>query len=201
MHMRVGSHPNILRAITCNGCGANVLPEDIFDHLLCCKYLKGVTKKHRHDLIVDAFIHVCAKWGIPTSIPTSDYVAEDSKKCPDIIIWLGDKAFVTDVSVVHMSAPSYEKTESRLPGSSLAQRATKKCVKYSAAASRRNHKFLPFIVSPRGMFHTDAERLIKACAKLARPPVPPQDTLHLRPCSLTNFECESPKPLHRAMAG
>jgi hypothetical protein len=155
-------------AANCTGCRIDLLPDEIWDHAMGCKFLRHVTRVTRHERIITALRRVCSQFGIATSDCPDAYVdPAHPKKKPDRIFYCGSTTFVTDVSVVNLTADSFAAANAQDFGISLSQRAARKMTKYEAAAVAQGHVLIPFILSTRGVFHKDAVNLLKKLSKFA----------------------------------
>ena len=146
----------------CPLCGGDSSDLTGYDHMLYCQ---STTKMftERHDDIVQTLKHIANQFARAKAEPAADHRAVRDTR-PDLAVRHAHGTFFTDVKVVHIAAPSYER---KAPLSVLRDEAGAKTRKHKRYADLQGGDFHPFVVSTFGTMDISCGKFFDLIRKFA----------------------------------
>lgn len=141
----------------CSACGVGVAADGL--HGQRCVYNSSFTKL-RHDSI-EQLLHSTIAAGIGRAYRQPHNLPCAGSLIPDLVIYLGNKAYLCDVTVADTLADSNLAAAARRPGQLAKEAARKKEEKYQLVAEAMGATHLPFAVETMGGLSESAQQLIR----------------------------------------
>jgi hypothetical protein len=118
------------------------------------------TIQDRHDHLKYTVSRWCTQLGARVRVEPRN-LDRDGEIRPDLLVQMGGKTYLIDVTVVNPLAPSHIATAANRPMAVLAQAETRKHTTYDALAAHQGAVLVPFAIETTGGFGSEALAFIK----------------------------------------
>ena len=166
--IRLGIKPADTLLTFPNRCPLCHRPTHIDDvlHCLSCIAFRRNSITFRHDLVVSAINSYAHRSCITTEVEPRR-LSIDSRKKPDLKLFIDNTVTLADITVRHPTAVSHLSTSASAPLATLKAAEREKTRKYCQMAKENNAKFIPFAVETYGAIGDGARELIRLIANAA----------------------------------